>query len=113
MLIKGSQLSEEKTAHGAFKKVLTRNGDVPHIPQVALGEFKEAYSTEQHAHTHETMWELYYILEGKARYTVGDEINIVEPGDFIAVPPKTRHFQESLEAPHRFLYWGVAIDEKI
>lgn len=110
MLIKGDASPVIETAHGGLKKVFLKNGDVPHLTQVAHGEIVNVGSTEQCAHAHETMWEVYYILAGVARYVVGDVIHEVRPGDVVAVPPKTRHFQDVLEAPHRFLYWGVAVD---
>jgi mannose-6-phosphate isomerase-like protein (cupin superfamily) len=42
-------------------------------------------------HYHRLMEEVYYLLEGCAQLTVGDETQVVEAGDTIVIPPGTRH----------------------
>ncbi|MBL7223466.1 MAG: cupin domain-containing protein [Candidatus Brocadiae bacterium] len=46
-------------------------------------------ATEPHRHT--TSEEIYYILSGTGRITVGDESRDVQPLDAILIPPNTRH----------------------
>lgn len=42
-------------------------------------------------HYHPQTEEIYYILEGTARMTIGEETCEVEPGDAIAIPPGAVH----------------------
>lgn len=42
-------------------------------------------------HHHAITEEIYYILEGAAEMTLGDETRPVGPGDAIAIPPGIRH----------------------
>lgn len=42
-------------------------------------------------HYHPQTEEIYYILEGQARMTIGDETAEVGPGDAIAIPPGAVH----------------------
>lgn len=42
-------------------------------------------------HYHPQTEEIYYILEGTARMTIGDETCEVGPGDAIAIPPGAVH----------------------
>ncbi|MEK7203804.1 MAG: cupin domain-containing protein [Patescibacteria group bacterium] len=115
MFTKGKDLKKELTSHGKniplLKKVFLAKGVVPRIMQVAESEFSEVCSMKDNCHSHPTMWELYYVLEGEAKYFVGDEIYKVMPGDFVAVAPNTPHYQEITKAPHRILYWGIAVED--
>lgn len=43
------------------------------------------------AHHHVKTEEIYYILEGAGRMTVGDESRNVGPGDAVAIPPGVPH----------------------
>lgn len=43
------------------------------------------------AHFHPRTEEIYYLLEGTARMTIGDEQREVGPGDAIAIPPGLTH----------------------
>jgi mannose-6-phosphate isomerase-like protein (cupin superfamily) len=47
-------------------------------------------------HLHETQEEAFYVLEGNAIYSIGDETFHAGPGDFISVPSNTWHSFESL-----------------
>ena len=42
-------------------------------------------------HYHHQMEEVYYLLQGQARLTVGDETRVVGPGDTVVIPPGARH----------------------
>ena len=42
-------------------------------------------------HYHRLTEEIYYILEGRGRMTIGDEARDVVPGDAIAIPTGTIH----------------------
>lgn len=82
---------------------------IPGITQVAISTFTKTVSLERQAHAHPTMWELYYVLEGEATYNIGNKKYKIHRGDFLIVPPDTRHFQKVTKAPHKILYWGLAV----
>jgi mannose-6-phosphate isomerase-like protein (cupin superfamily) len=42
-------------------------------------------------HHHETIEEVFYLLEGRLRFILGDEEVEASAGDFVRVPPNTRH----------------------
>lgn len=48
-----------------------------------------------HAHFHEEH-ELYYLAQGRTRYFIGNEIFLLEPGDFIFIPSHSFHKTESI-----------------
>lgn len=100
----------EPTRHGNPKQVLLRGGVLPGVTQVAVATFAEPVETD--LHTHPTMHEVYFVLEGRATYRIGEERHEVGPGDFFVVPPGAPHNQTVTEAPHRIFYWGVAADPR-
>jgi cupin domain len=107
MLIKGRNCPEEASRHGSPKRVFLRGGGLPGITQAAVGIMEEGFEAEPHSHS--TMYENYYVLEGRAVYRVGDEEFAVEPGDMLIVPPGAVHWQRVTEGPHRVFYWGIAV----
>jgi len=48
------------------------------------------------AHRHPRTEEIYYVLRGAGRMTVGNEQREVGPGDGILIPPGTRHTIENI-----------------
>jgi quercetin dioxygenase-like cupin family protein len=96
----------EPTKHGNPKQVLARNGVLPGVTQVAVGTFPECIETDLHSHP--TMYEVYFVLEGRATYRIGDATYDVGPGDFFIVEPGVTHNQKVTSAPHRIFYWGLA-----
>ncbi len=47
-------------------------------------------------HYHEE-YELYYMLDGKTTYFIGDEIFCIEKGNFVCIPPEILHMTDSRE----------------
>ena len=107
MLIRGCDCTTEPSRHGTPKKVFLRGDVLPAVTQVAVATMDEGFEAE--LHNHPTMYENYYVLEGRAIYRVGDEEFAVEPGDMIIVPPGTPHRQRVTQGPHRVFYWGIAV----
>jgi len=103
-----SDCAPEPTRHGNPKQVLLREGLLPNVTQVAVATFPECIETE--LHSHRTMFEIYFVLEGTASYRIGDATYDVGPGDFFFVPPGVTHNQKVTAAPHRIFYWGLATD---
>lgn len=98
----------ELSRHGTDKYVLAGPGVLPNVTQVAVGMFTELVETDLHSHP--TMYEIYFVLEGEAVYTVGSEKYEVSAGDFFVVPPGAVHNQRVTLAPHRIFYWGIATE---
>ena len=46
-----------------------------------------------HSHEHE---QIVYIISGRVRFTVGDDVAEVGPGDVLLVPPGVQHFAETI-----------------
>ena len=109
MVINLAKCIEEPTRHGTPKQVLLREGTLPGVTQVAVATFPECIETDLHSHP--TMYEIYFVLDGRATYTIGDTTYEVAPGDFFFVPPGIRHNQKVTSAPHRVFYWGMATDQ--
>jgi len=73
-------LAEAKDTGGAFSLM---EQIMPKTPQAVT-------------HLHETQDEAFYVLEGNAIFTVGDEQFHAKPGDFLSIPKNTWHAFESL-----------------
>ncbi len=50
-------------------------------------------------HKHLKMEEVYYIVKGKGKIKIGENIFDIKPGDIIPIPKKTYHNTESVESP--------------
>jgi len=61
------------------------------IRRQSLAEARLAPGRATTPHHHAVTEEIYYILEGRADMTIGDETRAVGPGDAIAIPPGERH----------------------
>jgi mannose-6-phosphate isomerase-like protein (cupin superfamily) len=56
---------------------------------LAEATLRPGAATEPHRHPRTE--EIYYILRGAGRMTIGTEARTVEPGDGVLIPPGTRH----------------------
>jgi len=61
------------------------------IRQQSLAEARLSPGLATTPHYHEVTEEIYYILNGQAEMTLGEETRAVGPGDAIAIPPGQRH----------------------
>jgi mannose-6-phosphate isomerase-like protein (cupin superfamily) len=108
MVMNVADCPTEATRHGNPKQVLLRNGALPGVTQVAVATFPECVETELHSHP--SMYEVYFVLDGRATYRIGAGEFEVGPGDFFFVPPGVTHNQRVTSAPHRIFYWGIATE---
>jgi len=97
MIIKLDQCAAEPSRHGNPKYVLARTGVLPNVTQVAVAVFPDVIETELHSHP--TMHEVYFVLEGPAVYTIGEERYEVAPGDFFVIPPGVVHNLSASSCP--------------
>lgn len=61
------------------------------IVNQSLAEARLPVNGSTAPHYHPRCEEIYYILVGRGRMWIEDEIRTVEPGDAIAIPPGSRH----------------------
>lgn len=90
-----------------LKQVMLNNGEIPQITTFAQAEFQPGQSVAEHIH--ETMYEVFYILKGKADFIIEDQKITVKMGDYVVIEPKERHSQANLYAESvSWLYFAVA-----
>lgn len=59
-------------------------------------------------HRHESLHDMFYVLDGILTMRLGDETHQLEPGTFVCVPPGTIHtFSNRSDAPVRFLNFNT------
>lgn len=114
MLVRTSDLPEQKTAHGEYpgrKQVIVGRGMMPQVMQLAIsrtpGPTSSADFDPPEGHRHPTAWEWYFILEGTATFLIGNESHKAEPGDFLAVPPNTLHSHIVPDGVELKMFYGV------
>ena len=54
-----------------------------------------------------------YVLRGRARVGIGDEVHEVGADDVLFIPAGTPHFYEVIEAPFEFLCMVPNLDDRI
>lgn len=111
LLKKLSEIIPESTAHGSGKKfVFRRNDEMTNAStQIAFGHFKAGEKCEEH--THLTMFEYFFFIEGRGTYVVEGKIFHLLPNSFLEIPAGYKHSLHANEGEDlKFVYWGVAID---
>jgi mannose-6-phosphate isomerase-like protein (cupin superfamily) len=106
-----SNIVKESTAHGSgLKQVFRSNDGLPsNLTQIAFGTFLQGESCEEH--THQTMDEYFFFIQGKGVYTIEDKDYELKPGCFLEIPAGVKHsLRATSETPLKFVYWGVALD---
>jgi mannose-6-phosphate isomerase-like protein (cupin superfamily) len=61
------------------------------IAKQSLAEARIAPGSATAAHYHVETEEIYYILQGRGRMKIGEDVSEVGPGDAIAIPPGAVH----------------------
>lgn len=110
-LINEKNVQETGVSHHPeiMKKVFISNGTIPQITTFASAVFKPGQAVETHAH--ETMYEVFYILSGKAVFVIEEREIVVEQGMIVMIEPKEKHSQSNpFEEDVRWVYFGVAVD---
>ena len=106
MIVRSSQRTVEPGAHGIPKEVILRAGVLPNVTRMAVASLKQGAAVEPHVHP--TMYEIYFILEGRAAHRLGATEIDAGPGDFLIVPPATPHSLRVTGGPFRIFYRGLA-----
>lgn len=91
------------------KKVLIGNKEIPNLMMFSRATFKPGQSVEPHSH--ETMFEVYYVCSGKAVFTVNGREIQARVGDCITIEPKENHsVNNPFDSDAAWFYFGIATD---
>ena len=82
------------------------------MPNFAMRRFIMGEGGGMPRHTNEVEHEQ-YVLTGRARISIGDEIHEVSAGNVVFIPAGTPHHYEVLEAPFEFLCMVPNLPDKI
>ena len=91
-----------EVAAGSATKTQILIGAADGAPNFALRRFLMGPGGGMPRHTN-TVEHEQYVLRGRARVGIGDEVHEVGPDDVLFIPAETPHFYEVLEAPFEFL----------
>lgn len=106
-----NQLPEVGTSHNEDikKKVFINKDEIPQLMMFGTATFKPGQAVE--THKHDTMYEIFYIQNGKAAFTINDEKFIANEGDCITIEQGEFH---SMNNPFKkevtWVYFGIATD---
>ena len=100
-----------KTSHGCGEKcVLMAKGETEtDVTQVAVTQLKAGESVEEH--THDTMEEMFFVLEGSVAITADGTEEICKKDDFIHIKARTPHSLKAL-SDVRMMTVGCAVKGK-
>jgi len=87
---------------GTATEVQVLLGPAEGAPNFALRRFRMGEGGGMPRHTNEVEHEQ-YVLSGRARITVGDEVHEVAAGHTLYIPARVPHSYEVVEAPFEFL----------
>jgi quercetin dioxygenase-like cupin family protein len=90
---------EERGHHTIFPGVLIDTVAGQQL-MLSLVDLAPHSVVEEHSHPHEQtgLW-----LQGRAEFTIGDEVKVVQPGDMYHIPSNVRHKVVVLDQPARAL----------
>ncbi len=91
-----------EVAAGSATKTQILIGAADGAPNFCLRRFLMGPGGGMPRHTN-TVEHEQYVLRGRARVGIGDEVHEVGPDDVLFIPAETPHFYEVLEAPFEFL----------
>ncbi len=110
-VVRSLEVAEVGVSHDESikKKVLLEKGTIPQLMNFSSAIFRPGQSVE--THNHPTMYEVFYILKGKAEFVVEEERVVLGAGDCITIAPGERHsrsnpYRENVE----WIYFGIATD---
>jgi len=86
------------------KEVILKSGVMPYLLQSAIGILNK--NAEIELHSHKSMNEVFYLINGKLQVIIDDDVFIVEPNDSIYVMKKKFHSIKAL-LDSEFLYFSL------
>ncbi len=110
-LVNTNQLPEVGVSHdkNIMKKVFLEKGYIPQLMMFGSVTLKPGQSVEPHKH--DTMFEIFYIVKGKAIFIVDDKKVELKAGDCITIEPGENHPQSNpYNEDVEWLCFGIATD---
>lgn len=102
-VVKGADTVEhQEVAAGTATRSQVLLGSDDGAPNFVMRRFIMGEKGGMPRHTNEVEHEQ-YVLKGRARVGIGDEVFEVAADDVLYIPAKTPHFYEVVEAPFEFL----------
>jgi mannose-6-phosphate isomerase-like protein (cupin superfamily) len=104
-----TQIAEEGVSHDPEikKKVLLRNGEVPHLTNFAKSTLLPGQKAG--CHTHADMFEIFLVDAGEALAIIEDVPRHLATGDCLVVEPgETHEIFNAGEEPLLLTYFGIA-----
>lgn len=100
-----------KTSHGCGEKrvLMAKNQTETDVTQVAVTQLKAGESVEEH--THDTMEEMFFVLDGSVAITADGAEEICRKNDFIHIKARTPHSLKAL-SDVRLMTVGCAVKGK-
>ena len=97
-----AQVADREVAAGRATRVQVLLGPDDGAPHFAMRRFVMGKGGGMPRHTN-TVEHEQYVLAGRGRVTVGDEVHEVGSGDVLYIPAGAPHSYEVVEAPFEFL----------
>lgn len=99
---RADQVELEEVAAGRATRMQVLLGAAEGMPHFAMRRFVMGDGGGMPRHTNAVEHEQ-FVLAGRARITIGDQVHEVGTGDVVFIPAGTPHSYEVLEAPFEFL----------
>ena len=99
---RSAAVERQAVAAGEATEVQVLIGPADGAPNFSMRRFIMGAGGGMPRHTNEVEHEQ-YVLAGRARVGIGDEVFEVESGDVVYIPAATPHFYEVMDAPFEFL----------
>ncbi|ALM07795.1 hypothetical protein SB49_08305 [Sediminicola sp. YIK13] len=110
-IVRSKEVAEVGVSHNVEirKKVLLEKGTIPQLMNFSSAVFKPGQFVETHSHP--TMYEVFYIIKGRAAFVVEHEKVILGVGDCITIAPGEIHSQSNpYDNIVEWIYFGIATD---
>lgn len=102
-VVKRADAVERRTiAAGKGAEVQVLLGEQDGAPHFAMRRFRMEAGGGMPLHTNEVEHEQ-YVLKGRARITVGEDVHDVSEGDVLYIPARMPHSYEVVDGPFEFL----------
>lgn len=104
---------EDPNKPGVMKKVLFGSKDFDPSCGLRMLNYAVMQPGQSFAlHSHDTLEEVFYILEGKGEITIGSETQELGPEMAVIVPKQTKHIMKNIgDIPLVYLAFGAAKED--
>ncbi len=109
---KSATVPRQEVAAGTATEMQVLLGPGEGAPNFWMRRFIMGEGGGMPPHTNEVEHEQ-YVLRGRARVGIGEEVLEVEAGDVVYIPARTPHFYEVLEPPFEFLCMVPNLEDEI